>query len=88
MEKQFLSTWNQAQATTLIQFWQGCSVDVQAILNKSHFNKLDPLIPQGNIHVLHNQDLGFSGPPPPPPFVITFSTERNQKLPFSDSNMD
>ena len=37
----------------------------------------------GNIHVLRNQDLGFSDPPPPP-FVITFSTERNQKLPFSD----
>ena len=26
--------------------------------------------------------LGFLAPPPPP-FVITFSTERNQKLPFS-----
>ena len=38
---------------------------------------------EGNIHVLRNQDLGFSDPPPPP-FVITFSTERNQKLPFSD----
>ena len=41
------------------------------------------LISLGNIHVLRNQDLGFSDPPPPP-FVITFSTERNQKLPFSD----
>ena len=30
--------------------------------------------------------LGYLSPPPgpPPPFVITFSTERNQKLPFSD----
>ena len=37
----------------------------------------------GTIHVLRNQDLGFSDPPPFP-FVITFSTERNQKLPFSD----
>ena len=27
--------------------------------------------------------LGFLTPPPPP-FAITFSTERNQKLPFSD----
>ena len=27
---------------------------------------------------------GFLAPPPPPPFVISFSTERNQKLPFSD----
>ena len=32
--------------------------------------------------LLCNQDLGFSDPLP---FVITFSTERNQKLPFSDN---
>ena len=32
-----------------------------------------------------NHVLEFSDPPPPPLFfVITFSTERNQKLPFSD----
>ena len=43
------------------------------------FKKLRPFW-LGNIHVLRNQDLGFSDPP----FVITFSTERNQKLPFSD----
>ena len=35
------------------------------------------------IHLLLNQDLGFSDPPTSP-FVITFSTECNQKLPFSD----
>ena len=35
----------------------------------------------GTIHVLRNQDLGFSDPLP---FVITFSTERNRKLRFSD----
>ena len=34
----------------------------------------------GNIHVLRNQDFGFSDLLP---FVITFSTERNQKSPFS-----
>ena len=36
---------------------------------------------KGTIHVLRNQDFGFSDPLP---FVITFSTERNQKLPFSE----
>ena len=35
----------------------------------------------GTIHVLRNQDFGFSTPLP---FVITFSTERNLKLQFSD----
>ena len=35
----------------------------------------------GTIHVLCNQDLGFSDSLP---FVITFSTERNRKLRFSD----
>ena len=35
----------------------------------------------GTIHVLPNQDFGFSDPLL---FVIMFCTERNQKLPFSD----
>ena len=34
----------------------------------------------GTIHVLPTQDLGFSDPLP---FVITFSIECNQKMPFS-----
>ena len=33
------------------------------------------------LHLLCNQDFGLSDPLP---FVITFSTKRNQKLPFSD----
>ena len=38
---------------------------------------------EGTIHVLRNQDFGFSDPTALPS-VITYSTERNQKLPFSD----
>ena len=35
----------------------------------------------GTIHVLRNQDFGFSAPFQ---FVIIFSVEHNQKLQFSD----
>ena len=52
-------------------------IQVQNLVNQQ---KID-FFWQGPIHVLRNQNLGFLTPVP---FVITFSTERNQKLPFSD----
>ena len=36
------------------------------------------------IHVLRNQELGFSDPIP---FLITFSTKRNQKLPHYEKKL-
>ena len=49
-------------------------VVVECSLFKVHFTI-------GTMHLLPNQDFGFSNPLS---FVITFSTERNQKLTFSD----
>ena len=66
------------QSVSCDQFW---SVVLQSVCKVRPSLQLAFNLPQLGehpcIHVLCNQDLEFSDP-----FLITFSTERNQKLPF------
>ena len=63
-------------------FWAVSSTYFKNVIWKLWFSQIQ-IYKQGIIHVLRNHVLGFSDLPPLP-FVITFSTERNQNLPFCD----